>query len=63
MLCWQRDASNQHDRLAASGMYAQAQTARLSGSDEPYKFVITKEYVAQRLGELVKRQDLSKYVL
>jgi len=44
-------------------MSAQAQTARLSGSDEPHKFVITKEYVGQRLNDLVKRQDLSKYVL
>ena len=41
----------------------QAQKARLSGSSESYKFVITKEYVGQRLGDLVKRQDLSKYVL
>lgn len=35
-----------------------------SGNEvEPYKYTVTKEYVGLRLNELVKRQDLSKFVL
>ncbi len=34
-----------------------------SGSEGRVRMAVTKELVAQRVGELLKRQDLSKYVL
>ncbi len=42
---------------------AQAQEARQAGSKEKFVYEVDKAYVLERLGELVKRQDLSKYVL
>ena len=34
-----------------------------SSSSDSHKYVVTKDYVGKRLGDLVKRQDLSKFVL
>lgn len=41
----------------------QAQEARDAGHEGDFVYEVGKDYVQERLGELVKRQDLSKYVL
>jgi len=41
----------------------QVREAAESGSDGRLFMAVTKELVAERVGELLKKQDLSKYVL
>ena len=40
----------------------QAKEARANGQ-QGYQFIVDKDDVATRVGDLLKRQDLSKYVL
>lgn len=39
------------------------QAAEMAEMGKTYSVVVDKELVIERVGELVKRQDLSKYVL
>jgi hypothetical protein len=51
-------------RRADGGREArQVREAAESGSEGRVRMAVTKELVAERVGELLKRQDLSKYVL
>ena len=50
-----------YDLVARKTASMQAQESLQSG--EQYQYVVDKKDVKERVGELLKRQDLSKYVL